>query len=436
MIRSPLASKMTALLLGACLAAPAAAQQVGQVSLLIGSARVVKADGSRAVLRQGDAITVGDRIETSANGHVHLRFVDKGAASVRPDSVLEIQAYHYDPANPSANEVRLKVAQGISRSISGAATEADKSRFRLNTPLAAIGVRGTDFIVQSTPEQVRATVAAGAIVLTPLGGGCKADGLGPCLGRAGQQLSADMGRMMLELRQGEAAARVVPAAEVLLAAAPAKHEARTAEQAVAIAAAQPDSRSTLNDRAAAQMLAIAPVDARQLNTPPSMDAELLWGHWEWVKNPDPMYVERAQAEVGRHRTVGDGHSILYRKNGPASAEAVFQNPGVERLDFRLTRGEASYIEGGKAEAAQIHGATLSVDFLNRRFATALALSAPTTGSVELRLGGGIHSDGTFSVRDDGQWVAGAIATNLKEVGYWFERQVGGGKFRGRTLWGR
>ena len=123
---------------------------VGQVSLLIGQVKVMRKDGAVEPLRRGMAVHVGDRVETSANGHVHLRFVDNAALSVRPDSVLEIQAYQFDASRPELSEVRLQVDQGMARSISGRATEVDKNRFRLNTPVAAIGVRGTDFIVQAS----------------------------------------------------------------------------------------------------------------------------------------------------------------------------------------------------------------------------------------------------------------------------------------------
>ena len=56
---------------------------VGQVSLLIGEARLVHRDGSTERLRQGGSVAVGDRIETTANGHVHVRFVDNAVVSVR-----------------------------------------------------------------------------------------------------------------------------------------------------------------------------------------------------------------------------------------------------------------------------------------------------------------------------------------------------------------
>ena len=433
-------------LLAVMLALPAQASDevaVGQVSLLIGEAKLVRKDGSSVLLRQGASIAVGDRIETAGNGHVHVRFVDKAMISVRPESVLEVQAYRYDAARPQDSEVRLKMAQGVGRSISGAATDADKSRFRLNTPIAAIGVRGTDFIVQASATDVRATVASGAIVLSALGNGCTAEGLGPCSGRAAQLLSADMGRMMVELRHGERVPRVVPAVDSLLASSAPSLDSRNAARAAALAAAQPgstDPSAQKNDRAAAQLLAIAPLgpfDARELSTPPERNAQLAWGRWfsapEGFNNIALSYDDAAR---NRHITTGDGGAGLFRSGDTDAAERTFNNANAARVDFRLTRAQASYEINGRSEAASVDGGTLSLDFLNKRFVTALALSNATAGKAELRIGGEVRNDGIFTVKDGGQYITGAISLDTKEVGYSFTRDAAGGLFRGRTLWGR
>lgn len=54
------------------------------------------------------------------------------------------------------------------------------------------------------------------------------------------------------------------------------------------------------------------------------------------------------------------------------------------------------------------------------------------------MAGDVRGDGTFSVRDLGsrQSVAGAVSLDGKEAGYLFERGLGSGLFRGKTLWGR
>lgn len=427
----------------------AGAEAVAQVSLLIGQARVVRADGKSEALARGAQILVGDRIETGANGHVHLRFIDNGAASVRPDSTLEVQAYRYDAQNPKNNEVRLRVEHGVARSISGAATEADKTRFRLNTPIAAIGVRGTDFLVKSDSSGVHATVADGAIVVGALGAGCQATALGPCAGGDVRVLSADMGRLMAEVRPGDRIARVIPAGAGV--ADLAAHGAE--ERATALFAAESASRLAGiqmaeskgfaqmrdSDVAAAEVLAIVTPETSSLNSPPDLNSQLVWGRWGPFRAAnDNVSLPYSVVGAGREPTSATYTQEdvgLLRMKDP-SGVGILVNDTDGRVDFRLSRAQASYSIDNRVEAASVDGGVLSLDFAQRTFATALALSSQSAGRTELRVGGDVAADGTFAVKDATQKVSGAVSFDSKEVGYLFERAFGGGLFRGRTLWGR
>jgi hypothetical protein len=439
------AGVLASALVGAMVLAPAALASeaaVGEVSLLIGSARVSHRGGAAQDLRRGAAVRVGDRIETAANGHVHVRFVDNASVSVRPDSVLVVQAYRYDAGNPQGNEVRLSVEQGTSRSISGQATEVDKNRFRLNTPLAAIGVRGTDFIVQTTDQGVRATVADGAIVVGALGGACSAAGLGPCTGAAARELSADMGRLMVEVRRGDDMARLVPqAGNALLAAGAASDERLGAQRGAEAARAGGQQAAELtyaskNDRAAADLLVIAQASVPDLNRPSDPNAQLAWGRYSvGAPTNDAISMPYALARVGREYTTGDGDFTLWRRTDAGASESLLQSNEAS-VDFRLTRAQATYEAGGKSEAASVNGGTLNVDFARRTFATALALSSTSGGQAELRVAGTVLSDGKFGAKDAEQKVTGALALDGSEAGYLFERNANGGLFKGKTLWGR
>lgn len=432
-------SALTAVLTAGASPAAAAESAVGQVSLLIGEARVVRKGGAVETLRRGSSILVGDRVETAANGHVHVRFIDNAAVSVRPESVLEVQAYRYDAERPQNNEVRLHVEQGTSRSISGHATDADKNRFRLNTPVAAIGVRGTDFIVQTSDLGMRATVAEGAIVVGALGAGCSKAGLGPCAGAQTSVLSADMGKLMVEVNRGEQVARLVPASGALVAAAGTAEERVAAQRAVdsttrtaALAAAQPFGT---NDRKAAEVLTIAAnVPAR--NSAPDASAQMVWGRYAFASFNDNVSDWRLHyLRPGREVVTGDGDYVLFR-TASANGERVLTT-NEANAKFNLTRGQATFDSAGKVEAASIDGGTLTLDFSRRTFATALALSSPTAGKAELRVAGDVRADGTFApAPDNGQKVIGAVTLDGKEAGYLFERGVIGGLFRGKTLWGR
>jgi hypothetical protein len=176
--------------------------------LVIGQARIVAADGSVATAQVGSPVRVGDKIETQAGGHVYLRFVDGANLSVRPMSRMLIESYSHNPQQPQLGAIKFKLEEGVARSITGAWGEAARERFRLNTPVAAIGVRGTDFTVRSDTERTTATVYTGAIVLAPLANGC-AQTVGPCQTSSATLLSGDMRGQMLELASRENAPLLV-----------------------------------------------------------------------------------------------------------------------------------------------------------------------------------------------------------------------------------
>lgn len=416
---------------------------VAEVTLMVGEALVFRADGSRETLSRGSQIRVGDRVETASNGHVHMRFVDNAAVSVRPDSVFEVQAFQYSQQDPRSNEVRFKVEKGTARSISGAATETDKSRFRLNTPIAAIGVRGTDFIVRSDGDGVRATVADGTIVVGALGPACSAAGVGPCGGADVRELSAQMGRVMAEVKNGDQVTRIVPAIESYTAHAASEREhnqrrvAMAAARASGIAAAEPTPSELLhgNDSSAATLLTLAKVNLPDMNRPSSLDAQLVWGRWGIVATADEQVsVPFSLARLGRHVTVADEDFGLFRAND-TGGKSLFADPTAGTVEFKLNRASASYTVGNSQEAASITAGNLTVDFARRTFGTGLDMQSSSGIKGELRAAGEIRPDGIFSVRDPSQRVSGAISLNGREAGYLFERNAAGGLFRGITLWG-
>ncbi|MBU3740560.1 MAG: hypothetical protein FGM55_16620, partial [Rhodoferax sp.] len=153
--RTPLRTLVAAalaVLVQAAVAATGGPAVVGEASLVIGVARLLAADGSVRPVVRGDAVREGDRIETEAGGHVHLRFIDGGRLAVRPSSRLLIENYSQTAA-PEQGAIRFRLDEGVVRSITGAWGEAARERFRLNTPVAAIGVKGTDFIAAADADK-------------------------------------------------------------------------------------------------------------------------------------------------------------------------------------------------------------------------------------------------------------------------------------------
>lgn len=187
---------------------------VGETTMVIGLVKLVGADGTSRAVARGASVRIGDRIETQAGGHVHLRFVDGGRVSVRPASILQIEDYSHSAQQPLLGAIKFRLDEGVVRSITGSWGEAARDRFRLNTPVAAIGVKGTDFVVRAEGSQTQASVYTGAITVTPMDSACS-NTVGPCINGHEKLLSEDMKGQMLELNRQQTTPQLVPSVDLL-----------------------------------------------------------------------------------------------------------------------------------------------------------------------------------------------------------------------------
>ena len=422
----------TALVLVLGLPAARAATAIGEVSLAIGTSRII-GEGRDAPVTRGMSVMAGDRIETDRGGHVHLRFVDGAYVSVRPGSRLTIESYVYDPAKPQDNAVRFRLESGVARAISGRIAESARERFRLNTPIAAIGVRGTDFVVLAEPNRVRAAVHSGAIVLAPIGEGCQMSALGPCATATARTLSADMGQVMVEFNAQQGAPRIVPINGVPSPdklSPPAAQEPRTSATGTHVASETTTevlAARTVNEQVQVLKNAIPPPPV------PLPPATLVWGRW--VSAPlagDTISQSHAEASADRSVTVGNDYYGLFRPQ--SSLSGLVTNLG--KVDFSLRDAQVHLLRGSSVELGQVTGGSLSVDFASRQFATGLSLTHPEVGPTNLQASGAVREDGMFVGRNPDGRVAGALTLDGKEAGYFFEKFVPGGMFMGITRWGR
>ena len=164
-------------------------------------------------LRKGMQLFEGDTVQTGQNGHLYLATTDQAFISVRPNSRLTIELYRAQPNDPSNVSIRFTLHEGVARFVSGQAVSTAKNRFRLNTPVAAIGVRGTDFTVFTSESVTRASVMSGRIAVSPFSEGCVALGFGPCQGRATVDLAA--GEFpVIELSRGDKMPRLIRSEEL------------------------------------------------------------------------------------------------------------------------------------------------------------------------------------------------------------------------------
>lgn len=128
--------------LGSFLAVTAtwAAERIGVASAVVN--KVTASLGTALkVLRVGDSVFQNQVVETESKSTTQLLFQDETALTVGPNSRVVLDTYVYDPATKTGNIV-INTTKGAFRFVSGSAQSAS---YKIRTPVASIGVRGTIF---------------------------------------------------------------------------------------------------------------------------------------------------------------------------------------------------------------------------------------------------------------------------------------------------
>jgi hypothetical protein len=412
------------------------AQVLGEASVVVGRVSLVKPDGQReaVVARQmlPDAIT----LETGSDGYLYINTVDRGVISLRPNASLTVERYRYDPAQPQATEIRLTLNRGVVRTVSGQGAQAARQNFRMNTPMAAIGIRGTDFSVYTSEQVSRATVRSGGIVMAPFGAACLPQGVGPCDGETALALfAAESPSAMLQLSRGESRPVLVApeAAQPLrpdVIAPPLRHES-------ALPGSQGGLASVPDNPVVGRARAEAPL--------PAEEPLIHWGRWRALASETaaPASLSGLLALMGSDPSAAlfvSPHYGMVRQSGPIDM------PRTGEASFVLMGGEAR-IAGALSNddtAAQILNPRLTVNFGTARYSTSLEVQGRGLRHTVLNQGQ-IDASGLF--RSDRGIANPAVNSHLQgglagpvaqQAGYVFESGIPGTALRavGATFWQR
>lgn len=123
----------------------AAVADIGSVFELSGTA-VIKRGKETIAVAKGTVVATNDKVETK-NGVVNIKFKDNTTVKVTENSALVIDDFVYDPKNSAGGKLSLKAAAGTVRYVSGNIAHNNPNSVKINTPTAAIAVRGTDFVM-------------------------------------------------------------------------------------------------------------------------------------------------------------------------------------------------------------------------------------------------------------------------------------------------
>lgn len=115
--------------------------RIGEIVRVHGLVKVIR-EGQTLVPVAGENICVKDRFMTDTRGVTELKFSDGTEVTVGKDSVFVIS--RWKQRRLLANEARFELLTGAFRALTGAVTQR-RHHFEVTTPVATIGIRGTEF---------------------------------------------------------------------------------------------------------------------------------------------------------------------------------------------------------------------------------------------------------------------------------------------------
>lgn len=145
------------------------AQSAGTVIFKSGDAVITHADNTTAPMAKNDPINAGDTIDTRS-GRVQLSFTDGGKVSLQPQTVYKINQYAFSGKEDGSEYAITELVKGGLRTITGLIGHKNRERYQLHTPVATIGIRGTEFSVVYNNTKLLMTTNHGSVDVCNAGG--------------------------------------------------------------------------------------------------------------------------------------------------------------------------------------------------------------------------------------------------------------------------
>ncbi|NNM79177.1 MAG: FecR domain-containing protein [Gallionella sp.] len=116
----------------------------GHVQFVNGVVQLTSAAGQSHVLQKGDAVSEGDTLSSAPAASAQIKMSDGGLVAMRPDTQLKIDSYQFNGQQDGSEQGFFSLFKGGFRAITGLIGQLHKGNYRITTPSATIGIRGTD----------------------------------------------------------------------------------------------------------------------------------------------------------------------------------------------------------------------------------------------------------------------------------------------------
>jgi hypothetical protein len=136
-----------------------ATQAAGQFLSVAGDVRIVARDGAQRAAAPAAEFREGESIVTGPDALGQIRMADGALMSVRADTEMKLDRFSYTGQNDPNPSFLLSVVKGGFRTITGLIGKIKRESYRVATPSATLGIRGTDFELVHVQQQLPQTPA-------------------------------------------------------------------------------------------------------------------------------------------------------------------------------------------------------------------------------------------------------------------------------------
>ena len=121
--------------------------RAGIVKVVNGDVRIRDAQGERA-LKSGDAVLENTRLMSAKDSSASMILRDGTTLVLGNNSQFEVQKFAFDATTQKGN-MFVNLLQGSMRMLTGLIAKANPEAIQVKTKTLSVGIRGTDFIVET-----------------------------------------------------------------------------------------------------------------------------------------------------------------------------------------------------------------------------------------------------------------------------------------------
>jgi hypothetical protein len=120
-------------------------EPIGKITKIQGSAIQTPLGLVPDRLTVGSPVYKNSEIKTGNNARLKIVFNDQSSVVLGEWSFIRMEQFLYQPGSPSFSSQLIDILGGVFRFQTGEIGQGNKDGLRINTPVATIGIRGTDF---------------------------------------------------------------------------------------------------------------------------------------------------------------------------------------------------------------------------------------------------------------------------------------------------